>query len=228
MERHFHENLRALKQKLLRMGVLVEESVGKSVHSLFQRNKEYAEDVFETEKIINQYEIEIDSDGHSLLALGQPMAVDLRLITMVLKINTDLERMGDHAVNISERAIALLKDPPLKMNVHLPEMAEAAQKMVHDALDSFINEDVEKARSVLKCDDEVDAYNDGLYSQLTNIMEKESQLSKTCLNLVMVGHNLERIADLANNVAEDVIYMTQGKEVRHRAENRLDFDVKFE
>ncbi len=218
MERHFHEELRKLKEKLLRMGVLVEESIATAVKALFDRDAYLPEEVFEGEETINQLEIEIDGDGHGLLALGQPMAVDLRMITMILKINTDLERMGDHAVNIAERALLLVKEPPLKMNVHLPEMAEAAQKMVHDALDSFIKGDAQTARSVLKRDDEVDAYNDGLYSQLTNIMEKEPLLTKTGLNLVMVGHNLERIADLANNVAEDVIYMKQGKEVRHRIE----------
>ena len=218
MERHFHEELKDLRRKLLQMGAIVEASIHKAVSALFQRNREFTEDVFENERIINQHEIEIDSKGHSLLALDQPVAADLRLITMILKINTDLERMGDHAVNIAERALMLLKEAPLGVNVHLPEMAAAAQKMVHDALDSFVNGDVELARNVLKRDDEVDAYNDGLYSQLTTLMEKEPELTKTGLNLVMVGHNLERIGDLANNIAEDVVYMKQGKEIRHRIE----------
>ena len=219
MERRFHESLKELKQKLLKMGVLVEETIQKAITALLNRDGELAKKVFEGEGLINQLEIEIDNEGHSLFAQGQPMAVDLRLITMILKINTDLERMGDHAVNIAERTLALIKDPPLKMNVHLPEMAEATKKMVRNALDSFVNADAETARNVLKQDDEVDAYNDGLYSQLTTIMEKDPTLVKTGLNLVMVGHNLERIADLANNIAEDVIYMKQGKEVRHRIES---------
>lgn len=218
MERHFHEELRNLKNKLLKMGILVEEAVEKALKALLTRDGNLASEVFGDERLINQYEIQIDSEGHSLFALGQPMAGDLRLISMILKINTDLERMGDHAVNIAERTQLLIKEPPVPMKLHLPEMAQAAQSMVRDALDSFVNGDVEKARNVLKRDDEVDAYNDGLYSQLTNIMEKNSELTKTGLNLVMVAHNLERIADLANNIAEDVIYMKQGKEVRHRFE----------
>ncbi len=218
MERHFHEELKTLKERLLKMGVLTEEMIQKAVTALLNRDHDMAEEVFEDEKIINQYEIEIDSEGHSLLALGQPMATDLRLVTMILKINTDLERIGDHAVNIAERTIALIKEPPLKMNIHLPEMAEAAQQMLHDALDAFVNGDVITARNVLKRDDQVDAYNDGLYSQLTRVMENDPKLTKVGLNLVMVGHNLERIADLANNISEDVVYMKQGVEVRHRAE----------
>ena len=218
MERHFHEELKELKSKLLRMGVKVEESIDKAVKALFERDEDLANSVFQDEKIINQAELEIDGDGHSLLALGQPMASDLRTISMILKINTDLERMGDHAVNIAERALLLLKEPPLNMNIHLPEMAVAAQGMVHDALDSFVTGEIGLARSVLKRDDEVDAYNDGLYYQLTTIMEKDSNLTKLGINLVMIGHNIERIADLANNIAEDVIYMKQGKEVRHHAE----------
>jgi len=218
MERHFHEELKRLKGKLLQMGVLVEEAIEKAVRALLERNGSLAEEVFQDETAINQFEIAIDGEGHGLLALGQPMAVDLRLITMMLKINTDLERMGDHAVNIAERTQMLIEEPPLQMNIHLADMAKAAQSMVHDALDSFVNADVDTARNVLKRDDEVDAYNDGLYSQLTTIMEKDPSLTKTGLNLVMVGHNLERIADLANNIAEDVIYLKQGKEVRHRSE----------
>ncbi len=218
MERHFHEELKDLRQMLLKMGLRVESAIDKAINSLLNRNGELAELVFEEEKIINQLEIDIDDKGHSLLALGQPMAVDLRMITMVLKINTDLERMGDHAVNIAERVLMMIKEPPIRMNIHLPEMASAAQKMVKDALDSFVNGDAQLARSVLKRDDEVDAYNDGLYVQVERLMEKDASVIKTGTSLIMIGHNLERIADLANNIAEDVIYIKQGKEVRHHIE----------
>ena len=218
MERHFHEELKGLRHKILEMGAIVEDSIQKAITALFERNLKLTESVFKNEEIINKLEIEIDAEGHSKIALGQPMAADLRLITMILKINTDLERMGDHAVNIAERAIILLKEVPLSINIHLPEMAAATQKMVHDALDAFVNGDVELARNVLKRDDEVDSYNDGLYSQLTTLMQKDAGLIRTGLNIVMVGHNLERIADLANNIAEDVVYIKQGKEIRHRFE----------
>ena len=218
MERHFHSALKDLKQKLLKMGFLVEEVIEQSIQALLNRDQKAAERVFEQEGIVNQMEIDIDGDGHGLLALGQPMAVDLRLATMILKINTDLERMSDHAVNIAERALNLIKEPPLRVNVHLAEMTKATQKMLHDALESFVNGDVEIARSVLQSDDEVDAYNDGLYAQLTALMEKDPKLTRIGMNIIMVGHNLERIADLANNIAEDVLYVKQGKEVRHRIE----------
>lgn len=222
MKRHFHEELRDLKQRLLRMGVLVEEAIKKAIDAVLQRNEDLAEEVFREEKIINRLEIEIDDRGHSFLALEQPMASDLRLLTMILKIDTDLERMGDHAVNIAERALFLAKEPPLKMMemIYLPEMAEAVQRMLKDALDSFIHEEVCRARNVLERDDEVDALNDNLYLQLGKMMAKDPMIVKTGMNLVMIGHNLERIADLANNIAEDVIYMKEGKEVRHRVEVR--------
>lgn len=218
MERHFHEELKDLREMLLKMGLRVESAIDKAVNSLLNRSSELAEVVFEEEKEINRLELEIDDKGHGLLALGQPMAVDLRSITMILKINTDLERMGDHAVNIAERVLILIKEPPIRINIHLPEMAAATQKMVKDALDSFVNGDTQLARSVLKRDDEVDSYNDGLYVQVERLMEKDPSVIKTGTSLIMISHNLERIGDLANNIAEDVIYMKQGKEVRHHIE----------
>ncbi len=218
MERHFHEELKGLKVKLLQMGIVVEEAIEKAVEALLERNEKLARDVIDEERIINQFEISVDDKGHGLLAIGQPMAVDLRFITAILKINNDLERMGDHAVNIAERALILMKEPPLKANLRLPEMAEASLKMLREALDSFINENVDLARNVLQRDDEVDAYNDKLYLQMEELIEEDPSLVKRGMNLVMIGHNLERIADLANNIAEDVIYMKEGKEVRHHAD----------
>ncbi len=218
MSRHFHDELKELKEKLLLMGFRVENMISKAVDALLDRNLELAAQVFEEEKDINQLEIEIDDKGHALLALCQPMAVDLRLIAAILKINTDLERMGDHAVNIAERAISLIKETPFMVNVRLPEMAIATKKMLRDALDSFVDGNVDLAQNVLKRDDEVDNYNDNLYAQLEKLMEKNPVLVKSGMNIVMVGHNLERIADLANNIAEGAIYMKQGKEVRHHVD----------
>jgi len=220
MGRYFHEELKDLKQKLLQMGLFVEAAIEKAVDALLNHNRRFAEEVIEEEERINQFEIEIDDKGHSLSALGQPMASDLRLVTAILKINTDLERMGDHAVNIAERTLALFKEPSFDLDLYLPEMARAVLNMLTDALNAFMNEDAELARSVLRKDDEVDTYNDELYTQLSALMEKKPLLVKSGINLIMIGHNLERIADLANNIAEDVVYLKQGKEVRHRVETK--------
>src|SRR3989338_8405945 len=160
MERHFHEELKELKQMIQKMSRLVESAIERSVDALLTRDSSLAKQVLEEERIINQMEIEIDDKGHSLSALWQPVAADLRLIAMILKINTDLERMGDHAVNIAEKTLLLTGEPQLETRFHFREMANAVLEMLKDSLAAFVNEDVELARSVLKRDDEVDAYND--------------------------------------------------------------------
>jgi len=194
-------------------------SLGRAVKALLERDPDQIREVFQNEPSINQCEIEIDKEGHECLALGQPMAADLRLVTMILKINTNLERMGDHAFNIAERAQALLREPALEVYLQIPQMARETLCMVEDALESFQTGDVDLARSVLRRDDTVDAYNDGLYNELEAVLlPKNPAIIKAGMNLVMVGHNLERIADLANNIAEDVIYLKEGKEVRHHTE----------
>jgi phosphate transport system protein len=220
MERHFVEELKELKQKLFQMGLLVEDAIENAVEGGFsERSPERIRSVFENEKKINQLEIEIDEMGHALLALAQPMAGDLRLITMILKINTDLERMGDHAVNIAEKSQALLADPPLALDFPVKDMAEASQRMVRDSLDAFMNENVELSRKVLQSDDKIDDYNDRLCEAMTGRMEKDPSSVRRALAILMIGRNLERIADLANNLAEDTIYLKQGKEVRHHCED---------
>ncbi len=216
MDRHFHEELKQFKEKLIQMGERVAAAIEKSINALLARDQALASQVIEEEVKINQCEIEIDEEGHRLSALGQPMAGDMRRITGILKINTDLERLGDHAVNIAERTFLLLEEPHFEILVKLPEMAKATLEMLRDALTALKNEDAELAKSVLSRDDEVDNYNDALYFKFEELMEKDPSITRIGMNLVMVGHNLERIADLANNIAEDVIYMKQGKEVRHR------------
>ncbi len=218
MERHFAEELKTLKQKLFQMGLLVEGAIEKSFEALSERSEDWVKTVFEDEKTINQLEIEIDEKGHAMFALVQPVAGDLRLLTMILKINTDLERMGDHAVNIAEKSQYLFSQPPLKLNILLTDMAQATQKMVRDALDCFMNENVELARKVLQSDDKIDDYNDKIYQDMAELMEKDSSSVRRALCYVMISRNLERIADLANNIAEDSIYLKQGKEVRHHFE----------
>lgn len=218
MERHFAEELQSLRQKLFQMGLLVEGAIEKSIEALTERSEERVKAVLEDEKLINSLEIEIDENGHALLALVQPMARDLRLITMILKINTDLERMGDHAVNIAEKSQFLISQPPLGLDFPLEAMATATQKMVRDALDCFMNENADLARKVLESDDKIDDYNDKLYLDMVALMEKDPQTVRRALSFVMISRNLERIADLSNNIAEDTIYLKQGKEVRHHFE----------
>jgi phosphate transport system protein len=218
MERHFAEELRTLKQKLFQMGLLVEGAIEKSFEALSERSEDRVKTVFEDEKAINQLEIEIDEKGHAMFALVQPMAGDLRLLTMILKINTDLERMGDHAINIAEKSQYLFSQPPLKLDIPIADMAQATQKMVRDALDCFMNENVELARKVLQSDDKIDDYNDKIYLDMAALMEKDPSSVRRALCYVMISRNLERIADLANNIAEDTVYLKQGKEVRHHFE----------
>ncbi|MEI7752264.1 MAG: phosphate signaling complex protein PhoU [Candidatus Omnitrophota bacterium] len=218
MERHLHEEFKALKGKLFQMGLMVEGVIEKAKEALLNRSEELAAEVFEDEKTINGLELEIDDKGHALFALAQPVAGDLRLLAMILKINTDLERMGDHAVNIAQRAQSLAGEPPLVIDFPLGAMADATQRMVRNAIDCFMNENVDLARRVLSSDDEIDDYNDSLYSAMMELMQKDAASVNRAMHLVMIGHNLERVADLANNIAEDTIYFKQGKEVRHHFE----------
>lgn len=216
MERHFEEKLGKLRDVLMQMGFLVQANLEKAVRSLVDRDEKLAYEVLQGEDAINALEIEIDDRGHALIALGQPLAHDLRFVTMALKIVTDFERIGDHAVNIAEKSLFVLKSPPLAVGNDLSEMANATLQMFRTALDAFVREDVELARKVLESDDLVDGYNRNLYDQLETLLQSNPALTREGLNLLMTGHNLERVADLACNIAEDVIYLKQGKEIRHR------------
>lgn len=220
MERHFHTELQNSKQILLKMGFLVDQAIEKAVDSFLDRDRKLASQVLEDEKAVNALEIEIDEKGHALLALSQPVAADMRSVTMILKMNTDLERMGDHAVNIAERALRVIEDLPLDSEERLRKMAGLVQDVLKDALDCFISENVELARSVLERDDEIDLCNDNLCAQVTALMQQKPSAVRTGISVLIVAHNLERIADLANNIAEDVVYMKEGKEVRHHFEAR--------
>jgi phosphate transport system protein len=218
MTRHFHVELKNLRQKLTQMSFLTEEAIAKACDALFGKNARLAEEVLKGEKEINRMEIEVDDLGHSLYALGQPMAVDLRLITMILKINTDLERMGDHAVNIAEGCLRLLEEPKCKETIPLENMARATQKMLRDALNAFLNENVALAQEVLKSDDIIDQYHEENFKLTKLYIERNMAFVGSGLNYVTISHNLERIADLANNIAEAIIYWKQGREVRHHIE----------
>jgi phosphate transport system protein len=216
MERHhFEEELQALKNRLLTMGALVEERVHQAVRALIDRQLEEAEQVIRSDQDVNTLQIEIDDRCLKLLALQQPIATDLRLITAAMKINADLERIGDQAVNIAENVIKLLPQAPLKPLIDIPRMAELAEKMTRDALDAFVRKDAELARNVLQRDDEVDNLKDQVFRELLTYMMADPGTIQRALALILISRNLERIADHATNIAEDVIFLVEAKDVRH-------------
>ena len=218
--RHFIEELDELQKKLLEMGGLVESGVHNSVLSLTEHNETLAQEVLRNEARINQMEIEVDDFAVGLMALYQPMARDLRFLTAAIKINADLERMGDLAVNIVERALSLMYQPPVKPLIDIPQMAKLVESMVRRSLDSFVKRDPELARAVLLSDDAVDELRDAIYHELIGFMERDSRTVSRAVDLMFVARNLERIADHATNIAEDVLYLVQGVDVRHHAEAR--------
>jgi phosphate transport system protein len=219
--RHFVEDLETLKTKLLEMGSLVESAIQRSISAVTQKDRGAAEQVFMNEARINAIEIEIDDFAISLLALQQPMAADLRLIVAALKINTDLERMGDLAVNIAQRAMSLMEGPVIKPMIDIPHIAGLVQSMVRKALDAFVHRDADLARSVLSSDDAVDNMRTACYHELVSFMEQDPQHIQQALALLWITRNLERIADHSTNIAEDVLFLVKGVDVRHHAEVQL-------
>jgi phosphate transport system protein len=217
---HFEDDLRTLKNRLLSMGALVEERARQALQALMERRLELAEQVIAGDQEVNDLQIEIDDRCLKLLALQQPMASDLRLITAAMKINSDLERIGDQAVNIAENASLLLAHPPLKPLLDLPRMADIAQQMTRDSLDSFVRRDAALARSVLQRDDEVDQLKDQNFRVLLTYMMADPGTIERALALILVARNLERIADHATNIAEDVIFLVEAKDVRHHHEEK--------
>ncbi len=217
-ETHFQKELEELKANLLKMAAIVEEAIRDSVKSLVERDSELAQKTFEFEDRINKMEIVIDDMCLRLLALRQPMATDLRFITSAMKIITDLERMGDQAVNIAERAISLNQEPLLKPYIDIPKMAEITQSMVKDVLDAFVNQDSKLARSVCERDDEVDGLTSQVFRELLTYMMSDPKTSTRAVHLMIVSRCLERIADHATNIAEDVIFMVDAVVIKHRAD----------
>ena len=221
MERHhFEEELQALKTRLLNMGALVEERVHQATFALIERRPDAIDRVIAGDGDVNDLQIEIDDRCLKLLALQQPMASDLRLITAAMKINADLERIGDQAVNIAENAQRILSHPPLKPLIDLPRMAEIAQRMTRDSLDAFVRRDPELARNILARDDEVDQLKDQVFRVLLTYMMADPATIERALGLILISRNLERIADHATNIAEDVIFVVEAKDVRHHHEER--------
>jgi phosphate transport system protein len=218
--RHFEVELQALKNRLLKMGALVEERVHVAMQALMERRMEAAEAVVAGDAEINELQIEIDDRCLKLLALQNPMASDLRLITAAMKINADLERIGDQAVNIAENAVKVAAAAPLRPLIDLPRMAEIAEKMTRDSLDAFVRRDAALARDILARDDEVDQLKDQIFRVLLTYMMADPGTIERALGLILVSRNLERIADHATNIAEDVIFVVEAKDVRHHHEEK--------
>jgi phosphate transport system protein len=218
METHFQKELEELKESLLRMATLVEEAINNAVQSLVKRDSALAQKASGTEDKINAMDIDINERCIKLFALRQPMAADLRFITSAMKIVTDLERMGDQAINIAERAISLNQEPQLKPYIDLPKMAEIAQSMVRDVLDAFVNRDPKLARSVCERDDLVDGLNDQVFRELLTYMMSDAKTIPRAVQLIIVSRCLERIADHATNIAEDVIFMVDALVIKHHAD----------
>lgn len=207
--------LENLKDMLLKMASHVERSIKDSVRALTERDSALAERVIKDDRIVNTYDVKIDEECIRLLALKQPMGKDLRFITTAMKITTDLERIADNAVNIAERALELNEEPLLKPYIDIPRMREVAQGMVRDAIDAFVNEDKRLAMDVIMRDDEVDDLNEMVLKELMFIMTQDPSTVSRAMKISYVSKYLERIADHATNVAEMVIYMVDGRIIRH-------------
>jgi phosphate transport system protein len=216
--RHFAVELEELNQKLLEMGGLVESAIHRSVRALVDQDRDLAEQVIRDEPRINRMEMEIDGMATRLLALRQPVARDLRFLTSALKINNDLERIGDLAQHVAERALSLMHHPLVKPMTDIPKMASLVQSMLLKVLDAFVNSDEPMARSVLLADDEVDRLRDAVYNELLVTMQKDPGVVPAAVDLIFVARNLERIGDHATNIAEDVVFLVKGIDVRHHAE----------
>ena len=217
--RHFQEELEALQGRLLEMGGLAEERVSAAVQSLVGRNISAIERVLYGDEPINALHVEIDNRCFKLLALHQPMATDLRAIVSAVKINTDLERVGDLAVNIAEAAKRYATHPPVKKLIDIPQMGDIAQEMLHDALDAFVRRDTALAQQVLNEDDRLDGLKTQIFRELLEYMLKDPATVEPALDLILVSRHLERIGDHATNIAEDVIFMVSALDVRHHTPN---------
>jgi phosphate transport system protein len=215
MQRHFHEELEALKQTLLAMGGLVEDQIRRAMRALVERDNALAQEVIDRDRQVNAYDVEVDEQCVNLLALHQPTAGDLRSITTAMKIVTDLERIGDQAVNIAERVLELNQEPQLKPYIDLPRMADRAQRMVKESLDAFVARDTALARQVCGEDDEVDALKDQIFRELLTFMMEDPRTIPRAIRVILISRSMERVADHATNIAEMVIYLVEGKMVRH-------------
>ncbi len=215
MDRSIDSGLAKLKDKLLLMGGYCEKAIEEATSGLTENRPERFARVHEFEKTVNQLHKEVDEDCLNLLATQSPLAKDLRTILAVIKINTDLERMGDQAVNIALNAAEYLQQPPLKPLIDIPRMADISRVMVREALDSFVRTDLKLAEVVMKRDDEVDNLKNQIFRELLTYMSTDPKRIEQALNLILIARNLERVGDHATNIAEDVIFIATGRDVRH-------------
>lgn len=215
MERQFDQELNILKEDLLKMASLAEEAIAKSIKALVERDSNLAQKIIDRDSEINLLEIEINNQCLKLLALKQPMAVDLRFITSAMKIISHLERIADQAVNISQRTLELIKQPLLKPLIDIPRMAKLAQEMVITSIDSLVNKDSLLAKRIGKRDNLVDDLNDQIFRELLTYMIEDPRTIKRAIELILIGRHLERIADLATNISEEVVFILNGKNIKH-------------
>jgi phosphate transport system protein len=220
--RHFAEELEELKERLLVMGGLAEERVRAAMRALVDRDTELMANVIRGDDTINQLHLEIDDRCFKLLALHQPMAVDLRVIVAAVKINSDLERVGDLAVNVAEAAERYVVHVPVKPLIDIPRMGVMAQRMLNDALAAFVSYDVAAARTVIAQDDELDGLKNQIFRELLTYMLGDTRTIEPSIDLILISRHLERIGDHATNVAEDVIFIVEARDVRHHAGDRLE------
>jgi phosphate transport system protein len=216
MERHLQRALERLKKNILSLGTMVEERVRMVIKALETRDGEMAKKVIDADREIDEFEVEVEEQCLKILALHQPVAVDLRFISSVIKINNDLERIGDEAVNIAERVVYLSKRPPVTIPLDYSAMAEKAEAMLKSSIDSLVNLDADLAYKVCLADDEVDSMHKGIYDTVKDAIKSYPERVGYLINLLQISHNLERIADHATNIAEEVIYMIEGVIPRHR------------
>ncbi len=216
--RHFAAELEQLKHRLLMMGGLAEERVRRAVEGLVERDLNTLADAIAGDDDVNRFHLEIDDRSFKLLALHQPMAGDLRTIVAALKINSDLERVGDLAVNIAEAGERYLSHPPVKPLVDIPRMADLAQSMLHDALEAFVSRDMATAQHVLDRDDELDDLKSQVFRDLLTLMIEDPTVVEPGIDLILVSRHLERVGDHATNIAEDVIFIVAARDVRHHLE----------
>ncbi|GMW00232.1 MAG: hypothetical protein AMXMBFR84_13700 [Candidatus Hydrogenedentota bacterium] len=221
MSIHMQREINKLKRKVLNLGALVEESVDRAVRSIRDRDTELAQKIIATDITIDEQEVDIEEECQKILALHQPVAHDLRFIIAVLKINNELERIGDATVNIAERSLYLASQERMDMPFDFSRMSEKVQSMLHQSLDALVNQDARLAYGVISMDDEVDAINREMYSQVKKGLEEQPGHIESLVHLLGVSRHLERIGDYASNIAEDVIYLVQGEIVRHKAEEYL-------
>jgi phosphate transport system protein len=206
-----------LKERILKMGSFVEDAIQKSIKALVDRDRNLAIEVIDGDAIVNNYDVEIEEECIRFLAIWQPSGSNLRFVTTAIKIITDLERMGDLAVDICERAMELLDEPPLKPYIDIPRMAEAAQKMLKDSLDAFVSQDADHAMNVCEADDFVDNLNVQIFNELLVYMLQDPKNISRAVRLTYIAKYLERIGDHATNIAEMVVYLVKGKVIRHMA-----------